>query len=141
MFRIANRKKSQLVELEAKLLVVRWVDAPSGPTRQFLPLRLERNRVAFFPLTWTIVHPIDSESPLLGMTYADLKRGDVEFLVLLSATDETFAGVVHARSSYRCDEIVWGAKFRSVFNRVGEDGVVSVNLKEIHDYEPVALPS
>jgi inward rectifier potassium channel len=137
MFRIANRKKNQLVELEAKLLLVRWIHSPDGPTRKFLPLRLERDRVAFFPLTWTIVHPIDEESPLAGMTYDDLVAAEAEFIVLLSAIDETFSGLVHGRTSYKADEVVWGARFRSVFNQVSDDGVVSVNLREIHDYEPV----
>ena len=28
--------------------------------------KLERDKVTFFPLAWTIVHPIDEASPLLG---------------------------------------------------------------------------
>lgn len=139
MFRIANRKKSQMVELEAKLLLSRWVAGVNGATREFVPLRLERDRVAFFPLTWTVVHPIDEESTLFGATPEDLTRWDAEFLILLSGIDETFAQTVHARSSYKANEVVWGAKFRSVFNRVGEDGVVSVNLRELHDIERAPL--
>ena len=35
--------------------------------------------------------------------------------MLLSGTDETFEQTVHARTSYRTREIVWNARFRSMF--------------------------
>jgi len=47
-----------------------------------------RNEVTFFPLAWTIVHPIDSASPLMGQTREELERTQGEILVLLSGIDE-----------------------------------------------------
>ena len=35
--------------------------------------------------------------------------------MLLTGVDETSEQTVHARTSYRADEIVWNARFRSVF--------------------------
>ena len=35
--------------------------------------RWRRRKVYFFPLTWTVVHPIDAASPLSGKTAEDLK--------------------------------------------------------------------
>ena len=40
--------------------------------REYIPLKLERERVVFFPATWTVVHPIDRESPLWGMPHVIL---------------------------------------------------------------------
>ncbi len=54
-----------------------------------------------FPLTWTIVHPIDANSPLFGKTAAELEALQAEFMVLIKAWDETFAQTVHQRFSYR----------------------------------------
>ena len=79
-------------------------------------LALERRSITFFPLTWTVVHPIDEGSPLWGCTVEDLRAADAEFLILLTATDETFAAVVHQRSSYKPDEIVFGSKFVNIYN-------------------------
>src|SRR5438874_6861318 len=63
MFRIVNQRSNQLVELEAKVLLARRKrDGKSAADREFIPLKLERDRVAFFPLAWTIVHPIDDFS-------------------------------------------------------------------------------
>ena len=70
-------------------------------------LDLERKRVVFFPLSWTIVHPIDEKSPMFGMTAQELAERDAEFLVLLSGIDETFSQLVHARTSYKPAEIVF----------------------------------
>jgi inward rectifier potassium channel len=95
--------------------------------------------VTFFPLTWTVVHPIDELSPLWGLTAADLSDLDAEFLVLLNGFDETFSQNVHTRSSYKADEIVWGAKFKSAFNPPREDGTITVDIRKIDDVERVSL--
>ena len=68
--------------------------------RRFYDLELERRRVTFFPLHWTLVHPIDESSPLAGLCGKDCLEADAELLILLTGTDETFSQTVHARSSY-----------------------------------------
>jgi inward rectifier potassium channel len=139
MFRIVNQRNNQLVDLRATVLLSRRKrDAGSGD-REFLPLQLERDRVVFFPLSWTIVHPIDDHSPLRGWEREDLLECGAEFLILLNGFDETFSQTVHARSSYRGDEIVWGARFLSMFNPTDEDGVISVDIRKLHDIERVAV--
>jgi inward rectifier potassium channel len=99
-FRIANARSSQLIEVQAKVMFARFEDAGGRAVRRFYPLALERDSVTFFPLTWTIVHPIDESSPLRGLTRTELRACDGEFLVLLAGVEETFAQRVHARSSY-----------------------------------------
>jgi hypothetical protein len=44
---------------------------------------------------------------------------------------------VHSRSSYKADEIVWGAKFANMFMRTEADGIIGMNLSKIHDIEVV----
>ena len=87
----------------------------AGLGRKFRLLELERSEVMLFPLSWTLVHPITEESPLWGLTEADLRAAEFEFLVLVSGMDETFSQQVNARSSYKPAEIVWGHKFRNIF--------------------------
>jgi inward rectifier potassium channel len=137
-FRIANQRRSQLLGVEARILMT-WVDDPGGRrTRQYRQLQLERERVTFFPLHWTVVHPIDEQSPMYGMTDERLREVEGEFLVLLSAVDDSFATTVHSRTSYRHDEIVWGAKFVDIFKREARD-VMHVDLKKLHQFERVDL--
>ena len=127
MFRLTNSRANQLIELEAKVLFTQMLDG----ARHYHQLELERKKVVFFPLSWTIVHPIDEESPLWGLTEADLAERDVEFLVLLSGIDETFSQIVHARTSYKPQEIVFGERFVNIYNPVGADGTVSIDVRKL----------
>lgn len=125
MFRIVNGRKNQVVELRARIVLTRR--KASGTGREYHILELERDRVAFFPLAWTVVHPVDENSPLHGVSEADLVAQDAEFLVLLSGFDETFSQTVHARSSYRADEIRWGRRFADMFDHGGDSLAVDVD--------------
>ena len=140
MFRIVNTRESQILDLTARVNCSWMEHGPSGPVRRFRLLELERTTVMLFPLAWTIVHPIDARSPLHGLEDAELTARNYEFIVLLTGTEETFAQQVHARTSYRADEIAWGAKFRNIFNPPDERGILSVDVHRLDEYDRVPLP-
>jgi inward rectifier potassium channel len=136
MFRIANARKNQLIELEVKILYSRLEFSDGRHVRRYYPLILTRDRVVFFPLHWTVVHRIDENSPLSGVTQARLEEEGAEFLILLTGIDETFSQAVHARSSYRFDEIRWNVKFRDMFF-VDRNNRLSADMQRISDTEPL----
>src|SRR5258708_1969620 len=138
-FRIVNSRSNQLIEVHCEVLLARFKSKDGD--REFLPLTLERNKVTFFPLSWTVVHAIDEASPLFGRTEADLVAHSAEFLIVLTGFDETFSQTVHARSSYTAAEVTWGARFKNMFNPPTPDGVVSIDVGRLHDFERVPLPS
>ena len=112
-FRVANRRSNNLMEVEARVLLM-TVEAMEGELRRkYQELTLERKTVLFLPLTWTVVHPIDEASPLYGKTADDLTGVQAEFLILIKGFDDTFYQTLHTRHSYRHDEIVWGAEIQS----------------------------
>jgi len=132
MFRITNARQNQLIELHCKLLFAKFENDVNGKrVRRFYFLDLERESVVFFPLHWTIVHPIDEKSPLYGLTNEDLSRTDAEFLILLTAIDETFSQTVHSRMSYKYDEIRWNEKFSNIFERSTEDSKLMIDVRRI----------
>ena len=135
MFRITNARSNQLMELEAKVQFSRL----DGVGRRFAQLKLERTKVMFFPLSWTIVHPIDESSPLFALEYEDLVESDAEFLILISGIDETFAQAVHARSSYKPEEILVAKKFVSMYNPVSPDGTISIDVSKLSDVEDAPI--
>jgi len=137
-FRITNARRNQIIQLEAKVLFARFEDLGGRQLRRFYPLKLERDRVVFFPLSWTIVHPIDEASPFHGMSAEDLRATRGEFLALLTGFDETFSQTVHARSSYLAEEIVWNARFADIFNRPADDGLLTIDVRKLHSIEPVS---
>lgn len=139
-FRIANARSSQLIDVQVQAILTKIEPTAGGSTvRKFYELALERQRVVFFPLSWTVVHPIDANSPMWRLTHQDLLGAEAELLVLLIATDETISATVHSRSSYEANEIVWGAKFANMFLRSESEGIIGMNLDRIHEIEPVLL--
>ena len=77
------------------------------------------------------------QSPLAGKTTQDLEREQAEILVLLTGVDETYEQTVHARTSYRGDEIIWNARFRSVFSGESPSHLLSVDVSRLNDIESV----
>jgi inward rectifier potassium channel len=134
-FRIANRRRrNEIIELGAQVLYTAFERTGDGHlVRRYHLLPLERNKVTFFPLSWTIVHPIDENSPLAGKTPADLEREQAEILVLLTGVDETYEQTVHARTSYRADEIVWNARFQPVFRGESPSQLLAVDVSRLHE--------
>jgi inward rectifier potassium channel len=136
MFRIANQRSSQLIEAQVTVVLSRTENINGKPTRKFYPLHLERDRVSFFPLHWVIVHPIDDESPFYEVTREAFIQSEPEVLILLSAVEETFSQTVHTRSSYKNDEIVWGAKFADMYVP-DDDGMMAIDLNKLHAIEKI----
>jgi inward rectifier potassium channel len=138
MLRIANRRRTEIIEISAQVLYSALEpDGRGGRVRRYTPLPLERNKVTFFPLSWTLVHPIDQSSPLADRTAEDLERVEAEILVLLSGTDEALEQTVHARSSYQAYEIVWNARFQSMYLQTDARSHVSVDISRVHEIEPL----
>ena len=137
-FRIVNRRSNNLIDLEARLLLMTVEFIGGRLQRRDVPLELERDRVLFFPLTWTVVHPIDEKSPLYGKTREDLEGMQAEVMIMLQGFDETFGQTVHARYSYRYDEIVWGAKFAPAFE-IEQDGDLRLEVDKVGAIEPAPV--
>lgn len=131
-FRITNARSNVLMDLEARLLLMTVNRADGQLKRAFVDLPLERRHVYFFPLTWTVVHPIDSESPLFAKTAQDLRAQEAELLILIKGFDDTFSQMVHQQYSYRHDEILWGAKFQPAFHVDGKGDLV-LDVNRIHE--------
>jgi inward rectifier potassium channel len=140
-FRIINSRNNQIIDLHVRLLVSRFENNASGiSVRRYYPLSLERESVVFFPLSWTVVHVLDQQSPLYGVTEEELCATGAEFLILLTGMDETFSQIVNARSSYRASEVEWDAKFTDIFVYDPEGRMAGVDMKRFHDTERISTP-
>ena len=134
-FRIVNRRSNSLVELEARVLLM-TVERNGGEARRtYTMLKLERPQVLFLPLTWTVVHPIDSDSPLWGKTSVDLDRLQAELLILLKGYDDTFNQTVITRHSYRHAEVRWDTRFAPAFF-VDDAGDLVLEVRKVGELAP-----
>lgn len=136
--RVANRRSNLLVEIEARMLLV-LVDPAQADRLDYYTLPLQFSKISFLPLSWTLVHPITSDSPLAGMTMADLVARRAEVIVILKGTDEAYMQQVITRHSFRYDEIVWGGRFTRAFT--AEDGKMRLDLDALSLFTAVEAPT
>ncbi|WP_198661697.1 ion channel [Lewinella sp. IMCC34183] len=114
-FRIANRRDSNLINLRANLNLT-WLDDRDGELRRrFSTLDLERSSVSLFPLNWTVVHPLSTESPLKEWGPSDLREKSVELLVTIEGYDRTYAQQIFVNKSYTAEELEWNVRFLPMY--------------------------
>lgn len=136
--RVANRRSTLLMELEARLLLVMADVDDQGERLNYYNLKLQLDRVSFLPLSWTIVHPIGPDSALAGLSLQDLKDRRAELILILKGIDEGYMGPVYTRHSYRHDEITWGARFARAFS--AQDGRLRLDLEKLGESVSVEAP-
>lgn len=137
MLRIANQRSNQLVDMKAEVMLSVVEEKEGKPMRRFRSLNLERDTISMFPMTWTIVHPLDDDSPLVGLDAQSLEAADAEVIVLLSGVDETLSQSVYARTSYRASEMLWNVRFADIYERANTGLPSGVDLSQIHRTNPV----
>ena len=135
MFRIVNPQKNQLLELEVQVNLA--MQRKNSELRDFHSLELERDKVAFMPYMWTIVHPVNESSPLFGLAERDILEKDAEFIISMRAFDESSSQTVYSRSSYKASEIIWGEKFVYVVKR--ENKGITIDVGRINETEKASL--
>ena len=137
MFRVANERRSYILEAVASVVLIRDEESAEGKTlRRFYDLRLERSRSPMFALSWQIMHTIDETSPLYGVTAQAIEEGDMRFAVTLSGMDETFAAAVTARHSYAHEDILFERRFVDIFSEGEHRRHLYVDLGRFHEVEP-----
>jgi inward rectifier potassium channel len=142
MFRIVNERANQLIDLQVEVVMsVLEKQADEKIIRKYYGLKLERNKVNFFPTNWTIVHAITQESPMFGLGKEEFIKADAEFLILIRATEDTFNQTVHSRTSYHSREMVFGAKFTSMVIDSLDSTIPTLDLNKLSDYQEVVLES
>lgn len=136
-FRIANEQRSEMIDVDVRVMFSILKNSNSNsPVRKFYDLELEYDKINFFSLMWTVNHVIDKDSPIYGLTKEDFSNGHAEVLILIQGYDDMFMSNVHSRSSYRHNEIVWGAKFVSVYG-YDDEGRTTVALDRISEIETI----
>lgn len=108
---------------------------PETNRREFEPLSLEISKINFLTLSWTIVHPINEESPIYKRDKAELMKRDAELIISVKAINDTYSQTVYSRMSYKAYELVENAKFIPIKQEVNKNGTVSINLTDIHLFD------
>ena len=142
VLRLANWRGNMVVEGQLRVLVLRRQTTQEGDViRVPVELPLVRDRNAVFALSWSPMHRIDERSPLWGGATAleTLRAEGAEIFLTFTGLDETIGQAIHARHSYKLDEIVYNARFVDVLS-VDQDGTRTIDYGTFHDVEVLGDP-
>lgn len=117
MFKLVNKRNNVL--MKSKVSCILSMDKGMGENtynKDFYQLPLEVETILFFPLTWTIVHKIDENSPFFGISREELMLRNAELVVLFETFDETFSQNIVQKHSYAGDQWLENVKFDMNFH-------------------------
>lgn len=137
MFRFVNVQPSELSDVRVRVNLAWFEDIGSQREREFHELALERNSVEYFPLHWTVVHPITIDSPLRRVTPELLAAAQPELFVHVTAHEDTFSTQVTSRTSYVSEDFRWDVKFASIFVSA-TDGVIAIDVDRLDRLDRLA---
>ncbi len=138
MFKMVNQRNSVLLntKVQVMLSIAHEDYTHENLQRQYFDLPLEVEFVKYFPLTWTLVHEINEESPLAGMNVNQIRERLSELLIIVEAFDETYSQRVLQKHSYADHQWVSGVKFKRNF-AADESGTIVLNIDQLSDLEPL----
>ncbi|HSY75658.1 MAG TPA: ion channel, partial [Bacteroidia bacterium] len=142
MLRVSPYKNTSLTDAVAKVTIGLFIDEGDGVTRnEFFSAELEYSVVNALTLSWTIVHPINEESPFYSFTAEDFAKAKGEIIVFVKAFDDMFSNEVASRSSYVFEEVIVGAKFDPMYFRSTENNRTVLDLEKLNSYTIVDISS
>jgi inward rectifier potassium channel len=140
MFRFAAYKDHHtLTNLEIKVNAALQVEENDKKVFKFYDLVLERSHVETLPMNWTVVHPLDQESPLFDYSWEDMKKADLEIYVSVRGFDDVYSNIVQQRTSYTYDEILFGRKFVQMYRESSDGKTTIVELQRLHEHREAVV--
>jgi inward rectifier potassium channel len=137
MFRVANQRGNQVVQAQIRVTLLISEETSEGiPIRRQIDLRLWRSLSTVFALSWTVVHPLEADSPFVTHTREQLLAGRAEIIASLTGLDDAFNQTIHSRHSWSMNEIAWNARFVDIIGTL-PDGRQGVDYRRFHEVLPL----
>jgi inward rectifier potassium channel len=132
MLRVGNERSNQILEATIHLALLRTEKTKEGMVfYRMYDLKLTRDRSPAMARSWTVLHPIVSDSPLYGATPQSMAEQEVEILVSVVGVDDTSLQPVHARKQYQHTDVVWGARHGDIISEDAEGNVI-LDIRRFH---------
>lgn len=133
IFRVANARGGDLINAQVKATAVTFTTTKEGePHGKVHDLELLRAEMPMLVLSWTVVHYIDEQSPLFGLSLDDLAERDLRIYAILTGIDGTFMQTVYAYQGYTTADVVEGGRFVNIIDRL-DSGGRRLDLRKLHD--------
>ncbi|MEO7531612.1 MAG: ion channel [Sediminibacterium sp.] len=140
MFRMVPYTKNYLLNVEVKVTVALKIIEDGQMKNKFFNAILDIAKATTMTANWTIVHVINEESPLYGLTKKDIDDAQTEVLIFVQGFDESFSNTVVSRASYNFEELVYGAKFVGMYHPNEDNTRTILHLDKLDEYIDAQLP-
>jgi len=137
MFRLVSRRKSIMIEPEIKVTLSLSQKEDSGEfKRTFYDLSLQRNALTYLPTMWTIVHEINSDSPIFNYSNEEISQMNAKLYVLFQYHEDSFSQKVYQIHSYDFEMLKTTCKFKSSVS-FDTDGKTVLDHSLLNNLEPL----
>jgi inward rectifier potassium channel len=138
MVRVGNGRITMLSDASARLSAIVIERTREGRLyRTNHELKLARDRLPIFALTWTLMHVIDETSPLFGYTAERLRESDVRLILVVEARDHALNAHVYDIKDYSAATVLFGMRYQDAIT-LDAMGRANLDLTRIHLVEPDA---
>ena len=139
MLRVANLRHHSMAEAEFKVMFMRDEKLSEGQDfRRFYTLKLHFDRLITFPVVLTLLHTIDANSPIYGMTAESLEETDARFVASVVGIETVMQAAVQCQKDYSWRDVRFGERFVEIYAETGE-GTLTVDYGRLHETELASL--
>ena len=133
MFRfVCYKEHHALTDVIVQVNLAMQIQENGRVNYKYFELPLERSKIESLSMNWTVVHPIDDQSPLAGFTAADMEAADVEVYVLVRGFNDVYSNTVQQRTSYTYSEIEMDRRFMPMYQET-EHGTI-LELHKLNNF-------
>ncbi|WP_199099017.1 ion channel [Dyella sp. ASV21] len=137
MIRAANARQNVIAQASAELHLLLRESSPEGfRLRRIHDVKLMRDRHPVFMLSWSLMHVIDEQSPLHGLTPEALAAAEASLVLSIEGVDETTAQTMQARHQWSCRDWRWNHRYVDLVHD-DEEGMAHIDYDVFHDVVPV----
>ena len=141
MVRIGNGRVDALTDAVARATVLIVETMGDGqPFRRLVDLPLIRSDMPFFPMTWTLMHDLDHNSPLHALGQGQQPGADLRLMLSITARDPAMGAQVYAARGYLGTDIVPGMRYADAVTWESKDRSVA-DMRKISAIESDAMPA
>jgi inward rectifier potassium channel len=132
IFRLANARGSDIVEASLRVTTLKDETTAEGERlRRMVDLPLERSQSPVLFLSWLVIHRIDHESPLYGLSLEEIKARQMRIITTLTGIDGAFSQMSYVYHVYEPEDLVMGGQFEDVVLPQPDGGFI-LDLTRFH---------
>lgn len=139
MVRIGNARLYALQDASARLTTLVSEVEPGGQRFRYLvDLKLLRDDLASFPLTWTVIHEVSEDSPLALLRTTDpqtLTESGLRIMLSVTARDPSLGAQVYASATFAASDIALDVRYADAVTTIS-DAHALADMRRLGAVEP-----